>query len=262
MTAQSSKAIVLTIALSDFAGPFDVLFALVRAHQYPVDRLPVGQITAQFLAYIRAAEELDVELGAEFLEVASWLTLLYSRSLLPGASALAGQLPPEAEASRELAQVMMSKFEAEQIAARLVPTSGVRFPGASPSHMLPPQQVPFLPSLLDVVEMARTALEAARAASSLVADDGLHKSVEEQMTWLFAYLIQRQEEEVLLADTILAAQASDADRVSFFLALLELARSGSILLEQSAPLRPLRFKSAGVVRSTVGGLAATTQAVG
>ena len=83
------KSTHLTIALPRFEGPFDVLLGLIRRNQWSIDDLPVVEITGQFLAYIREAGELDPELAGEFVETASWLVLLKSRSLLPAEDAAA-----------------------------------------------------------------------------------------------------------------------------------------------------------------------------
>jgi len=60
-----------------------VLISLIRRNEWSIDELPVVEITRQFLAYIKTAGKIDPELGAEFIETASWLVLLKSRSMLP-----------------------------------------------------------------------------------------------------------------------------------------------------------------------------------
>src|ERR1035438_5226077 len=74
----------LTISLARYDGPFDVLISLIRRNEWSIDDLPVLEITRQFLAHIQAADDMDAELGGEFVETASWLVLLKSRSMLPG----------------------------------------------------------------------------------------------------------------------------------------------------------------------------------
>ena len=48
-----------------------------------MDRLPVSEITRQYLGYLRSAPEIETEIdvneGAEFFKTASWLVLLKSR---------------------------------------------------------------------------------------------------------------------------------------------------------------------------------------
>ena len=82
MAEESSSR--LTISLARYDGPFDVLISLIRRNEWSIDDLPVLEITRQFLAHIKAAEDMDAELGGEFVETASWLVLLKSRSMLPG----------------------------------------------------------------------------------------------------------------------------------------------------------------------------------
>ena len=53
----------LAISLPRYDGPFDLLLALVRRNEYSIEALPVLEITSQFLAYVRAARDLDCELG-------------------------------------------------------------------------------------------------------------------------------------------------------------------------------------------------------
>jgi hypothetical protein len=83
MAEESSSR--LTISLARYDGPFDVLISLIRRNEWSIDDLPVLEITRQFLAHIQAAEDedMDPELGGEFVETASWLVLLKSRSMLP-----------------------------------------------------------------------------------------------------------------------------------------------------------------------------------
>ena len=66
-----------------FAGPLDLLLAIVRRNGYPLDRLPLGEITRQFTAYLQQSNKHMLELGSDFFETASWLVLLKSRALLP-----------------------------------------------------------------------------------------------------------------------------------------------------------------------------------
>ncbi len=86
---QGRGGALITVAIARDLGPFDgpleLLLALVRRNQYPLDALPIAEITRQYLTYIKDAREADVEVGGDFLETASWLVLLKSRALLPQA---------------------------------------------------------------------------------------------------------------------------------------------------------------------------------
>lgn len=73
----------LTIALDGWEGPLDVLLALARTQKVDLRQLSIGQLTAQYLAWIDRAVALRLELAADFLVMAAWLAYLKSALLLP-----------------------------------------------------------------------------------------------------------------------------------------------------------------------------------
>ncbi len=66
-----------------FEGPLDVLLSLVEKHKMDIADVPIDLLCDQYMAWIRDAEEHDVELACEFLSMASELMLIKSRMLLP-----------------------------------------------------------------------------------------------------------------------------------------------------------------------------------
>lgn len=58
---------MITVAFSgefaQFDGPLDLLLALVRRNQYPLENLPIAEITSQYLTYTKDAQQADVELA-------------------------------------------------------------------------------------------------------------------------------------------------------------------------------------------------------
>ena len=73
------------VRLRIFEGPLDLLLYLVRAHRYDIADLPLGEITAQFIQWLRLMDEVDVELehAGDFLVTAATLMQIKSRMLLP-----------------------------------------------------------------------------------------------------------------------------------------------------------------------------------
>ncbi|WGS65122.1 segregation and condensation protein A [Marinitoga aeolica] len=72
----------LTIELDIFSGPFEVLVDLIKEKKIPVRLLSVSKIADIFNSYIeKNFDNLD-DIG-EFLRIASYLTLLKSKELLP-----------------------------------------------------------------------------------------------------------------------------------------------------------------------------------
>ncbi len=71
------------VALSSFEGPFDLLLHLIARHRVDVHAIPIAQITDEYLAVLRQAEIVDLEVATEFLLVAATLVELKAARLLP-----------------------------------------------------------------------------------------------------------------------------------------------------------------------------------
>jgi segregation and condensation protein A len=66
-----------------YRGPMDLLLYLVRKHEVEIRDLPIAPITQQYLEYIAVLEQLDVNAVGDFIEIASSLIEIKSRSVLP-----------------------------------------------------------------------------------------------------------------------------------------------------------------------------------
>ena len=52
----------LTIKLSDFEGPLDLLLHLIKKSELDIFDLPIATITAQYLALIQAQQDIKLDL--------------------------------------------------------------------------------------------------------------------------------------------------------------------------------------------------------
>ncbi|MGM0556206.1 MAG: segregation and condensation protein A, partial [Myxococcota bacterium] len=73
----------LAVRLDAFEGPMDLLLELIRKHEVDIFDIPIALITEEYLAHIDTLEELDLEVGGEWLEMAATLIYIKSRMLLP-----------------------------------------------------------------------------------------------------------------------------------------------------------------------------------
>lgn len=80
---KSSLTEACTLRLSNFEGPFDLLFFLIEKNQIDIYDIPILTITEQYLDYLSAMQEMDLEIASEFLVMASTLLHIKSRLLLP-----------------------------------------------------------------------------------------------------------------------------------------------------------------------------------
>ena len=69
--------------LEAFEGPLDLLLHLIKESKLDIHEIKISEITGQYLAYIKAMEELHLEVASEYLVMAANLTLIKSKKLLP-----------------------------------------------------------------------------------------------------------------------------------------------------------------------------------
>lgn len=71
------------IKLEVFEGPMALLLHLIEKNRIDIYDIPVAAVTEQYIAYLRAWKEFNIEVATEFLTMASTLLLIKSRMLLP-----------------------------------------------------------------------------------------------------------------------------------------------------------------------------------
>ncbi len=69
--------------LEKFEGPLDLLLALIEKEKLDITQVSLAQVADQYLAYIKAEENISLENLSVFLSIAARLILIKSRALLP-----------------------------------------------------------------------------------------------------------------------------------------------------------------------------------
>jgi hypothetical protein len=77
----------LVLHLDGFDGPLDLLLELARGQKVDLARISILSLVEQYLAVIAGARDIKLELAADWLVMAAWLTWLKSRLLLPPGTA-------------------------------------------------------------------------------------------------------------------------------------------------------------------------------
>lgn len=80
---ESALTKACTIKIQNFEGPFDLLFHLIEKNQVNIYDIPINEITDQYMEYLFAMKELDLEIASEFLVMAATLLHIKSKMLLP-----------------------------------------------------------------------------------------------------------------------------------------------------------------------------------
>lgn len=80
LTLQTKK---YSLNLENFQGPLDLLCNLIEKNKMDIYDINLDKLTDQYLDYLNKANELNLELASEFVEMASNLLYIKSKKLLP-----------------------------------------------------------------------------------------------------------------------------------------------------------------------------------
>ncbi|MDP4114161.1 MAG: segregation/condensation protein A [Bacillota bacterium] len=95
------------IKFQNFEGPFDLLFHLIEKNQFSIYDIPINIITDQYMEYLFAMQEMDLEVASEFIVMAATLLHIKSRMLLPAKK----EEQPEEEDPREVLVMKLLEYK-------------------------------------------------------------------------------------------------------------------------------------------------------
>jgi len=78
-----SEIIRYETKIDAFEGPLDLLLHLISEAKVDVHEIKISEITEQYLQYIKAMDDLHLEIASEYLVMAANLILIKSKKLLP-----------------------------------------------------------------------------------------------------------------------------------------------------------------------------------
>ncbi len=107
------------VKLESFAGPLDLLLHLVRKNELDIFKIPIAQITDEYLKYIELVKELNLEIAGEFIMYAATLMYLKSRSLLPTEQKTEEEILDEERQLQELREKLAEYERFKQLASQL-----------------------------------------------------------------------------------------------------------------------------------------------
>jgi segregation and condensation protein A len=232
----------LDLDLDVFAGPFDLLMAVVLREEVSLLEVELGEVVVAYVEHLEREGELELEVATEFLVLIAALLELKSRLMLPGAEEEIDELGPE-EAVEELLARMLEyrrySDASETLVERFEAARGYLYRSAP------------LPS-----ELRRVALDAATAAYDpeqlgAALGDLLALPPEVDVSHIRATVSLERRLRVL-REALARRPSFDFDEqfggedrltqaVTLF-ALLELYRKGEVTWEQSKPFGPIEIR--------------------
>lgn len=239
------KQLALFVNLDGFEGPIDLLLNLARDQKVDLTKIAVLPLAEQYLMFVNNARELDLEIAADYLVMAAWLTYLKSRLLLPEPE------PEQAEEMVDMADALryqLLRLEAMQQAAKRLssrPKLGQqRFVRGAPERFATTSEPVWTATLYDLLACYGAIRSTAEAETLTIAPNRLF-SVEEAAKRLRRLISSSPDWRVLqqfLPTGLQSPMDVRSATASHFVASLELAREGVLKLRQDNHYAPLYMK--------------------
>lgn len=238
----------LSLHLSAFEGPLDLLLYLIREQKLDIRNLPMAEVTRQYMDSLLLMEELNLEIAAEFVAMAAQLLQIKSRMLLP-----VPPRPDEEDPREELVQRLLDYQAVKEAARELVTREGewqriVYAKGLDITEHAKVEDEPIRATLMDLLGAYREALKHLLPPPP-VEVRAAPKTIEQRIAEVLLALQFQEgiptEDRPWVAFTGLVRESrTREDLVLTFLALLELVRLGRILLLQTEHFGEIRIQAA------------------
>jgi segregation and condensation protein A len=225
------------VKLEIFEGPLDLLLYLIKRDELDIYDISIERITRQYLEYLQAFKELNIDVAGEFIVMAANLLYIKSRSLLP-----VDQQPPEEEAEeddprweliRQLIEYKKFKEAAAQLHDRALEQENIFVrSGISTSESVRPLLLGEV-GIFQLINAFQNVIKRVEARDELQQIFGENYTVSDKIEVILARV---SEGGTLKFSELFAEMASRVEIVVTFLALLELIR-----LKQVRAIQPGQF---------------------
>lgn len=258
--AQSSQSAKASLSESPFSvsvgkiysGPLDLLLDLIRKQDIDIYDIPIAKITAQYLAYVEGLKQLDVNIAAEFIYMASLLIHIKSKMLLPrDPDAPAGQ---EEDPREELVQKLLEHEKFKNAAQMLlqkqqIEDAVVSNPSLKEFKDDEGSEAELAAEVIDLIRTFSHILERAHAQPLLQVDEETI-TVGKMIEFFRRRLLM--EDRPLRLKRLLQHVRTRGALIASFLAILELVRLQAIVLRQDKVFGDILIKKHAMFDTVMG----------
>ena len=234
--AEEQDSSLYEVKLDVFEGPMDLLLYLIRKNELDIYDIPIAIITRHYLVFLEQIHLLDIEQASDFILMAATLMRIKSQMMLPREDGVDDEVEEgdlREELMRRLLEYQQYREIADWLGERKTTRSDVFLRQHGPGDEdLSDGSMPTLRavSLFDLIKVYKHTLD-------LVPREEIHEvlgeniSVEECVELIIASLVKQ--ERVRFMDIVNGRGREGI--VATFVGMLELLKSQSIRVQQSAP---------------------------
>ncbi len=225
----------LNIHLEHYEGPLDLLLDLIRKQQVDIKDIPIATITAQYLAYMEKAREMDIDLGAEFVYMAATLIHIKSRMLLPRDPALAAADGSEDDPRQELVNRLLEherfKNAAEMLQQKRIIEENVWSNPQIKAFISEDDDPGLAITLFDLVKAFGELLERAKTRPVYEVESN-DVTVADMIRYLKGKFEEHEPDQPVFILRIFEQQRTRRAMIALFLAVLEMVRMQAVMVTQ------------------------------
>lgn len=232
----------IPVKLEAFEGPLDLLLHLIEKNKIDIYDIPIVEITEQYMEYIRQMQEENLNIMSEFMVMAATLLDIKCKMLLPKEVTEEGEeKDPREELVQQLLEYKMYKYMSYELRNRMADASRCVYRVES----MPKEVLEYRPPV-DIQELIGdlTLAKLQNIFNSII------KRQENKVDPIRSKFGKIEKEEVSLEDKmsdlelyarthryfsfrgLLEKQSSKIQVIVTFLAILELMKTGVIIIEQ------------------------------
>ena len=228
------------VNLDVFAGPLDLLLYLIRREELDIYDIPIEHITTEYMKFIKAARELNLDIAGEFVVMAATLMVIKSRMLLPVDRRQSNEdgteewVDPRLDLVRQLIEYKKFKDAAIRLETmEALTANSFDYGGGRPKFEKTAADAKGALANLDLYDLLTAFQEVLARANELPHEElkGSRFSVPEKMDIV---LDRARKEGQVAFVSLFAEDAPKGEIIVTFLALLELIRQHRVIVYQNA----------------------------
>ena len=233
----------IPVKLQVFEGPLDLLLHLIDKNKIDIYDIPIVEITNQYMEYIEAMEQSDLNVMSEFLLMAATLLDIKCRMLLPKEVNEDGEEEdPRQELVEQLLQYKMYKYMSYELKDRQIDSERVMYRKPDiPDEVAGYVEPVNLDELLEDLTLGRKQtdkIDQIRSRFGKIEKEEV--TVSEKLAQVEAYALRHKK---FSFRELITKQESRVQIVVTFLAILEMMKSGQIVIEQEQPFDDILITS-------------------
>ena len=251
----------LPVKIENFEGPLDLLLHLIDVNKFNIFDIPIVEITEQYLEFVRNMETKDLNVMSEFLVMAATLLEIKAKMLLPVEVNEDGEeIDPREELVQKLLEYKMYKYMSYELKDRMQDAAKAMYkdptiPAEVEGYIEPVDLEKLLGDLTlkrlneifqSVMKRQNDKVDPIRSKFGKIEKEEV--SLEDKLDFVEQYAIEHG---TFSFKKMLEGQKSKMQIVVTFLAVLELMKTGKIVIRQEATFSDIIITSARYYKKDV-----------